>query len=209
MFRENIKILWVFLLIVILFFLNNEVLASKSIQHYDPDFELSIPDNFMQLPDKLMPIGWLYGFKERTGMRDEPQISIGLEKVSGEFEDTDRRVQELKRKFTLPGSNISIELFNVSTQQVKGIRVLNTVERVKSIMFIAELPVQREFIRIIVGGNAEREQETILIFENILLSFNVKNTNGDGYPKIISTIIVLLGILGMFFWGRRLFRRKK
>ncbi len=177
----------------------NNVLAQQIVEHHDSTFELNIPDNFKSLPENLMPKGWLYGFKERTGMRDEPQITIGIEKSLELIKDKHKRLEMLKKKFSHSGASISTKNFYAKSGEIQGIEVINAVDKVKSIMFIAELPAGGEFIQIIVGGNTQRDQEISRIFSGILLSFIANDDYLKRYSRVITVIVLLLAIFIIFF----------
>lgn len=86
-----------------------------------------------------------------------------------------------------------------SPEKYRGIEVINAVDKVKSIMFIAELPAGGEFIQIIVGGNTQRDQEISRIFSGILLSFIANDDYLKRYSRVITVIVLLLAIFIIFF----------
>ncbi len=189
----NIIFFIVFLIYFIVF--GNCVLAVQVIEHHDPEFSISIPDNFKAIPANLMPENWLYGFKERTGMRDEPQITIGVEKVESVIKDKDQRMAALKVNFSSAGAKVEEMVFNVPEAEFNGIRVINSVGAVKSIMLIVQLPAGRQFVRIITGGNIEREQEINQLFKDILMSFRAQNSLFSRYSMLMAATFFVLTVL--------------
>ena len=196
--KSLISFIYLLLLVIIGFFCDI-ALAQQTIEHKNPAFTLTIPDNFKPLPETLMPQGWLYGFKERTGTRDEPQITIGIEKSSELSKDKASRLEILIKEFSNPKVRIRTKDFYAKSAQIQAIEVTNTAGKVKSIMLIAELPAGNDFFRIIAGGNAQREQDISRIFNRILLSFIADDDHGDRYPRVLTVIVLCLAVFIIFF----------
>ncbi len=193
--KKNANILFFIILLFCFIAPGNYVLAEQIIEHHDPGFSISIPDDFKALPSKLMPESWLYGFKERTGIRDEPQITIGVEKVENVIKDTDQRLAILKKRFSSAGSSVEEMVFDVSGVEFKGIRVINCVGKVKSIMLIVQLPADGQLVRIIAGGDMEREGEIYQLFKDTLMSFRAKDSLFGRFSKLILVIIFVFTII--------------
>ena len=82
-------------------------------------------------------------------------------------------------------------MFNAYSGQIQGIRVTNSVDKIKSIMLVVELPVKDGHIRIIAGGNEQREEELNRLFEGILLSFESEDNPQRQYLKYGLVLLVL------------------
>jgi len=147
---------------------------AEIVKNKDPDFSVTIPDNFSAFSKELKPAAWLYGFQERTGFKDEPKLTIGIEKLDYALKSPYKiTLKSVRKNFPL-GTVLEERSFKFAGITVRGLRVVLDAAGIKSVIYHVPVPTKPKAIQISVGGLQEKEAEMLGVLENVLATVELK-----------------------------------
>ena len=203
------KFFWLSILIVLIYsvFILNAQSKPNIIKNNNPEFKITIPENFQSFKGTEMPKGWALGYYEKTGFEDKQPITIGIE-IKDEVLKKEYAIDWEKLKNDYPNDAVIKKIiFNSLGLNLQGIKVIIRSARADSVMYVVPVPVKTSSIVIIGGGIAERDSEIRRIIDDILKSLEAETNWSKNRKSNINRFLRLIFrlIRKLFYLFRRSF----